>query len=271
MLWLFRYRHSPPHYLFLDTICVNNTEHRDVDMQTERQSDTSALAEHDEAIRLNPNSAEAYFNRGKAKRQTPSAIADFDEAIRCNPNFADAHFYRGCLKDYLAPRESLVAARHEARRSAIADFDEAIQLDLDFRELLHAYYRRGLAKYNLDRYEEAIVDFDEALRLIKQGDPECLTAEIQELREEAEGILNFYEEGIAGITERIRQNPNDIRDYKIRGESNGFLGRMAEAKADFQKILELTTDTHIINEIERHLQELDNPDYWQQYSWRTGR
>ncbi len=245
-------------------------------MQTERRSDTSALAEYDEAIRLNPGSAEAYFNRGKARAaldQDPSAIADYDTAIQLNPNFAEAYFHRGSLKDYLVqrdPHKPMTAARFEARRSAIADFDEAIRLDLDFPKLLHAHYRHGLAKYDLDRYEEAIVDFDEALRLIKQGDPECLTTEIQELREEAESMLNFYEEGIAGITERIRQNPNDIRDYKIRGETNGFLGRMPEAKADFQKVLELTTDRQVLTEIERHFQELDNPYYWQQYSWRTG-
>ncbi len=239
-------------------------------MQTERRSDTSALAEYDEAIRLNPDSAEAYFNRGKAKRPTPSAIADFDEAIRCNPDFAEAYFYRGCLRDYLAPLDAVLAACHVALCSAIADFDEAIRLDLDFPKLLHAHYRRGLAKYDLDRYEDAIVDFDEALRLIKQGDPECIIAEIQELREESVGMLNFYEEGIASITERIQQNPNDIRDYKIRGETNGFLGRIQAAKSDFQKVLELTTDRQVLTEIERHLQELDNPYYWQQYSWRTG-
>lgn len=243
-------------------------------MQTERQPDTSVLTEYDEAIRLNPNSAEAYFNRGLAKAKLdrcPAAIADYDEAIRLKPDFAEAYFYRGCLKDYLAPRESQFAARHKALRSAITDFDEAIRLDLDFRKRLHAYYRRGLVKYDLDRYEDAIVDFDAALRLIEQGDPECLLAEIKELREESVGMLNFYEEGIAGITERIRQNPNNIRDYKIRGESNGFLGRMQAAKFDFQKVLELTTDTLVITEIEQHLQALDNPDYWQQYSWRSER
>ena len=242
-------------------------------MQTERKSDTLTLVEYDEAVRLNPDSADAYFNRAKAKMPDPSALADYDEAIKFNPDFAEAYFYRGCLKTYFRPRESTLAARHKALRSAIADFDEAIRLglDLDFRERLHAYYRRGLVKYDLDRYEDAIVDFNEALRLIKQGDPECLTAEIQESRAEAESILNFYEEGIASMTERIRQNPNQIRDYKIRGESNGFLERMQAAKSDFQKILELTTDTQVITEIERHLQELDNPDYWQQYSWRTGR
>lgn len=240
-------------------------------MQNRKQSEASPLAEYDEAIRLNPEAAEAYFNRGKAKRQSPSAIADFDEAIRCDPNFADAYFYRGCLKDYLAQSESVRAARHDARRSAIADFGEAIRLDLGFRELLHAYYRRGLAKYDLDRYEDAITDLDEALRLIKQGDPECLFSEITELRAEAEAMLDFYEQGIVNIDERIRQEPHKIRDYKIRGEIKGFLGRMLEAKADFEKILELTTDTHIIAEIERHLQELNNPNYWQQYSWRTER
>ena len=240
-------------------------------MQTERKSDTPTLAEYDEAIRLNPDSADAYFNRAKAKMPDPSAITDYDEAIRLNSDFAEAYFYRGCLKTYFRPQESTLAARHKALRSAIADFDEAIRLDLGVPKRLHAYYRRGLAKYDLDRYEAAIVDFDEALRLIKHGDPECLTAEIKELRAEAEGILNFYEEGIAGMAERIRQNPNDIRDYKIRGESNGFLGRMQAAQSDFQKILELTTDTRVITEIERHLKELDNPNYWQQYSWRTGR
>lgn len=240
-------------------------------MQTARRSDTPTLTEYDAAIRLNPDSADAYFNRGKAKMQDPSAITDYDEAIRRNPDFAEAYFYRGCLKDYLAPRESEFAARHKARRAAIADFDEAIRLDLDFRERLHAYYRRGLVKYDLDRYKDAIVDFDAALRLIKQGDPECLLAEIRALREASVGMLNFYEEGIAGITERIRQNPNNIRDYKIRGETKGFLGRMQEAKSDFQKVLELTTDTQVVTEIERHLQELDNQVYWQQYSWRTER
>lgn len=233
-------------------------------MQTERRSDTSALAEYDETIRLNPYSAEAYFNRGVARCQDPGAIADFDEAIRLNPSFADAYFHRACLKDYLAPRESVMAARHAALRSAIVDFDKAIRLNLDSSYLSHAYYRRGKAKYNLDRYAAAIVDFDEALRL-NPSDPESLDG-----RKDAEGILNFYEEGIAHFDGRIHQNPDDVKTYKIRAETKGFLGRMQEAKTDFQKILELTTDTHIVAEIERHLQELDNPDYWQQYSWRTG-
>lgn len=236
-------------------------------MRTDKEPDAFIFTEYDEAIRLNPASAEVYFNRGFARAsldQDPSAIADYDAALRVNPNFAEAYFHRACLKDYLALREPVIAARHAVLRSAVADFDAVIRLDPNFRYLSDTYYRRGNAKYNLDQYEAAIADYDEALRI----DP-CAAAILSE-RKDAEDILNFYTEGIAGFDEKIRQNPDDVRTYKIRGETKGFLGRMQEAKADFQKILGLTTDLHIIAEIERHLQELDNPDYWQQYSWRTG-
>jgi len=241
-------------------------------MQTETQPDTSALAEYDQPLRLNPDSAEAYFNRGVARGSNPGAIEDFDEAIRLNPDFANAYFHRACLKDYLVPRipyKQRTAAHHDALCSAIADYDTAIRLTPDRPDLLDAYYRRGMVKYDIDQYEAAIVDFDEALRL-KLGAPECLIAEVQSWRKEAEGILNFYEEGIVRLDEKIRQNPDDISTYKIRGETKGFLGRMQEAKADFQKILKIITDTQVIAEIQRHLQKLDEPYYWQQYGWRTG-
>ena len=168
------------------------------------------------------------------------------------------------MKDYFALRKPELVEQHESLRSAVADFDDAIQLNLNPSLLAHAYYRRGEAMYNLDRYEEAMLDFNEALKL----DPE--NSDIRSSLDEAEGILDFYNTGITQFDKTIRQNPNDVSTYKIRGETKGFLGRMNEAKADFQKILELTSDNQLRTEIERHLTELHNPNYWQQYSWRTG-
>lgn len=222
------------------------------------------MTEYDEIVRLNPNSAEVYINRGLARHQDPMAIEDFNEAIRLNPELAEAYFYRGCLKNYFAHLEPELRDQHEGLRSAVTDFDDAIRLNLKPNHLAHSYYRRGEVKYNLDRYEEAVSDFNEALKL----DPE--NSEIRSSLDEAEGILDFYNQGITHFDETIRLNPDDVRTYKIRGETQGFLGRMKEAKDDFQKILDITSDNQLKTEIETHLTELHNPNYWQQYSWRTG-
>ena len=123
------------------------------------------MTDYDEIVRLNSSSAEEYCNRGLARHQDPMAIEDFNEAIRLNPVFAEAYFYRGCLKNYFALLEPDPVDQHEGLRSAVSDFDDAIRFNLIPNHLAHAYYRRGEAKYNLDRYEEAIFDFNEALKL----------------------------------------------------------------------------------------------------------
>ena len=57
-----------------------------------------AIADLDEAIRLDPNFAVAYNNRGDAYRQKGElerAIADFNEALRLDPNITPAYTLRG--------------------------------------------------------------------------------------------------------------------------------------------------------------------------------
>ena len=53
-----------------------------------------ALSAYDTAIRLQPNYAEVYNNRGNIKSRSDSrdaALDDYNEAIRLNPNFAEAY------------------------------------------------------------------------------------------------------------------------------------------------------------------------------------
>src|SRR5439155_12696455 len=58
-----------------------------------KQESDKAIADCNQAIRLEPNDTNAFFNRGyayKAKGRYDRAIEDYDRAIRLNPNHADA-------------------------------------------------------------------------------------------------------------------------------------------------------------------------------------
>jgi tetratricopeptide (TPR) repeat protein len=80
-----------------------------------------AIADYNEAIRLNPKNAALAFNEPgsayKSKGDTDRAIADFTEAIRLDPTYADIFFNRGITHMALGSFDR-----------AIADFGEAIRL-----------------------------------------------------------------------------------------------------------------------------------------------
>jgi tetratricopeptide (TPR) repeat protein len=133
-----------------------------------------AIADYDQAIRLNPTMALAFDNRGRAyseKNQFERAIADYDQAIRLNPNFANALHNRcwarvalgdtrGALSDCneslrLKPQNAgalstrgFVFLRAGAFDKAVADYEAALQSDPQMAglRLAVALYGRGLAK-----------------------------------------------------------------------------------------------------------------------------
>ena len=89
------------------------------------------------AIRLDPDYAIAYRNRGAAYwklEEYSSAISDYTSAIRLKPDLANAYYNRGYAYNEL-----------QEYRSAISDFTSAIRLDPDYAD---AYKSRGIAKEN---------------------------------------------------------------------------------------------------------------------------
>jgi tetratricopeptide (TPR) repeat protein len=55
----------------------------------------------------------------------------------------------------------MTKAQLQQYEQAIADYDEAIRLEPEAA----TYHSRGLAKLHLQQYEQAIADYDEAIRL----------------------------------------------------------------------------------------------------------
>ena len=118
------------------------------------------LGQYDLAIRLRPNDATAYYNRGLTKRklgQFRAAITDFDNVIHLKPNDATAYLNRGLARIQLGQF-----------RAAITDFDNVIHLKPDDAT---AYHNRGWAKARLFQTQKAKQDLRIALQLTtKVGD-----------------------------------------------------------------------------------------------------
>ena len=96
------------------------------------------------------------------------AIKDFDEAIRLEPQNAVAYFNRGTAYLYQGI-EDLASEKFEHAIEAfievVADYDEAIRLDPEYAD---AYGSRGVAFVYLEKYERAIEDYTEAIRFEPQ-------------------------------------------------------------------------------------------------------
>ena len=127
-----------------------------------------ALTAYDTAIRLQPNYAEVYNNRGNIKSRLDSrdaALDDYDEAIRLNPNFAEAYSNRGSTKFRLGKYAAV-----------LADLNVAIRLQPNF---INAYANRGVAQLDLGNIDEARSDFQVALELAEQQENDQLKAFVE--------------------------------------------------------------------------------------------
>jgi len=73
-----------------------------------RSPDEKAIEDLSQAIRLNPDNAVAYYNRGLTygdSGQYQRAIEDYSQAIRLDPDYTAAYNNRGNAYDDLGQRE----------------------------------------------------------------------------------------------------------------------------------------------------------------------
>lgn len=113
-----------------------------------------AIADYDQALKLDPKLAVAYNNRGIArlsKGDSDRAIADYDMALKLDPKFAYAYKGRG----------NAWKAKGDDDR-AIADYDQAIAIDPNYS---HAYKDRGDAWLDKGDNKHAIADYDKAIAI----------------------------------------------------------------------------------------------------------
>ncbi|MBW4625037.1 MAG: serine protease [Brasilonema octagenarum HA4186-MV1] len=156
-----------------------------------KQDYKGAIADLTEAIRLSPNYANAYYNRGNIRRELgdkQGAIADYNQALRINPNYTDAYYGRGYVRSDLGDKQGAITDYNQALRinpnyaniyqnrgnahadlgdkqAAIADYNQALQINPNYA---NAYYNRGVTRTELGDKQQAIADLHKAADLFRQ-------------------------------------------------------------------------------------------------------
>jgi lipoprotein NlpI len=145
----------------------------------------AAIADYDEAIKLDPKNASALTNRGTShieKGDADAAFADFDEAIKRNPRYASAYFNRA----------NAYAAKGDGDR-AVADYTMSIRYD---RRNVNAYIARGALQLAGGAATKARADMVLATRLDRRNAYAVLWQDIAERRAKQKGVLTRGARGL---------------------------------------------------------------------------
>lgn len=159
-----------------------------------------AIADYNQAIKLNPKFAQAYHNRGVAydhKGDFDRAIQDFDHAIKLKPSPL-AHFNRG--NAYLGK---------SAYEQAIDDYNQAIRLKPDFAA---AYDNRCWARAVTGVLKPALEDCNQAIRLAPPGNAATF---------ESRGFIFLkmtnFDAAVSDYEAALRRNPSQAGALYGRG------------------------------------------------------
>ena len=213
-----------------------------------------------------PIRAYRYAVRGQRKynaNRYDEAIADFDKAIKLSPQKADAYYNRGLAKFTLGDLESVqgnLEAAWELYETGIEDSTQAIKL---IPEDAYAYHNRAGGKFRLGQskvnqgditkgqryYQGAIQDWTQVIKLNPElADPynnrgiaRATLGESKDSQGDITGAQELYAAAIEDCTQAIRLNPMYTEPYINRGYAQFRLGKTKADRGDTASAQELYT------------------------------
>lgn len=195
----------------------------------------AAINNFNEAIRLNPNYAQAYGNRGIAYsrlQQYDQSLADYNQFIRFNPNSAAAYYNRATLYDKLGDSQK-----------AIADYDPAIRLNPNFTQAIRG---REIAQNKLRTPQQSISNTNVLAQYFSNGSTaENFFVQAMDKYDKAD-----FDGAIVDFSQGIQLKPDYAQAYMGRAMAYKGLGDLENQITELRKAAELLqkqgdTDTEI--------------------------
>lgn len=181
--------------------------------------DNSALADFDEAIRLDPRHDRAFNNRSLIQRTDEKALADISEAIRIEPR---ATYYNN---------RAHILTRRGDHKGALSDYSQAVERDPSESSYLS---KRGDTLMELGAAKEAIADYTAAIALAPK------IPRNHSSRAAAYERLGSHAKALTDVREALRLFPGDwkARDLLCR------LAPSAQRTADEQRACPIVSSGH---------------------------
>ena len=186
--------------------------------KADRQDYRGAIADYTQALRFDPDLAEAYYNRGVARaalEDRQGALEDYTQAIHFDADFALAYGNRGAMR-----------AQQADWKGAVQDLTQAIRLKPE-----HAlfYRNRGIARAHLDDKGGAIEDLQTSAELCRRQRDAAGYREVAEAFSRlGEGKFKtfvsdegrqakIWQDAVDYYTQAIRLRPDFAEAYAGRG------------------------------------------------------
>jgi tetratricopeptide (TPR) repeat protein len=177
--------------------------------------------------------ARAYVERGKARQQQgdlQGAIADFDEALKLNPQEAEAYRLRALARYENGDAGGAVADQVSAMQLA----PQPVPADAGTEPHDAAsYIRRACQRQLQNDLAGAVADCAEALK----RDPQSVEAYL--VRARARQRQGYLERAVADCERALQINPAAGPAYLLRGALRGALDQLDLARQDYDKVLEI--------------------------------
>ncbi len=144
-------------------------------------------------------------------------------------------------------REGSQAAKNQDWSKAIERFHKAAEMDRKYTQSLAlAYQQRAFSYANDQRFQDALNDLGEAIRIN------------YEQRAAVENKINDYDKAVADYEVAIKINPGEIKNHLYRGSIYELRGDLQNAMAETDSALKINSKNKEALERKQRLQKIQS-------------